>query len=181
MRYYLLVTDILGVLNVIAVLASVFLLLGLVVPRIGQRIAAFREQRPWFLPRVALAVAVVAMSGSLYFSNIGFVPCHLCWYQRILIYPLVLILGIAVLTKHEGYRRYALALPATGLPISIYHYALQWQPALEVIECDPTHPCTTKYFEIYGFITIPFMAGMTSLLILSLLIWADGRTDGLTD
>ena len=80
----------------------------------------------------AFVVAVLATAGSLYFSEVAqFKPCRLCWYQRIAMYPLVVILGIAAWRGDPGVRRYAAPLAAIGAVISTYHYLLEWFPALD--------------------------------------------------
>lgn len=71
-------------------------------------------------------VSLVAMLGSLYFSEVqGFIPCELCWYQRIAMYPLVLILGIATFTNDTKAPRYVLPLSLLGGSISVLHYLEQ--------------------------------------------------------
>jgi disulfide bond formation protein DsbB len=78
--------------------------------------------RLWF----AAAVGVTATLGSLYYSEIvGFVPCTLCWYQRICMYPLAVILPIAAARGDEGVRRYVTPLAVVGAGISAYHYLVQ--------------------------------------------------------
>jgi len=74
-------------------------------------------------------VAVVATSGSLFYSlGLGFYPCELCWYQRILMYPLVVVLGYATLTDWPDVHRVVLPLSVPGLAIALYHSYLQLSP-----------------------------------------------------
>jgi disulfide bond formation protein DsbB len=74
----------------------------------------------------ATVVAIVATAGSLYFSEVlGLIPCELCWYQRILMYPLVLVLGVAALENRSGVYRTALPLSVLGIAIAAYHSWLQ--------------------------------------------------------
>ncbi|MBS2968051.1 disulfide bond formation protein B [Metabacillus sp. KIGAM252] len=112
--------------------------------------------------------------GSLYFSEIvGFVPCDLCWYQRILMYPQVIILGIAIAKKDYSIALYSLILSSIGALISIYHYSLQKIPFLadHAGSCGRI-PCTGEYINWLGFITIPFLAliGFTMIIISSIMI-----------
>ncbi|MFK2825894.1 disulfide oxidoreductase [Bacillus sp. B190/17] len=115
----------------------------------------------------AWGTSFVAMLGSLYFSEVmKYEPCELCWYQRILMYPLVLILGMAVIKKDAAAARYSLLLSATGACISIYHYAIQkidffsnTAPACGRV------PCTGMYINWLGFITIPFLA-LTAFIVI---------------
>ena len=113
----------------------------------------------------------LAMGGSLYLSEVaGLLPCLLCWYQRIAMYPLVLVLGVGVLRGEAGAWRYAVPLSVVGLCISLYHVALQLQPALDVVTCDTGAPCSVRYLAVFGFVSIPWMAGGAFLLITALML-----------
>src|SRR6185436_21069131 len=80
----------------------------------------------------AWIVATVTTLGSLYYSeHAGFVPCELCWYQRILMYPLVLVLGVAVLRRDRAVWMTALAFVVLGAPVSLYHWLVERVPAFE--------------------------------------------------
>ena len=121
----------------------------------------------------ALAVAVVSLAGSLYFSEgAHFAPCKLCWYQRIAMYPLVPVLAVAVWRRDPGVRWYALPLAAIGAGISIYHVLLERYPSLETGACDPENPCSLIWVERFGYLTIPTMALSAFSLIAMLLIVA---------
>ena len=120
---------------------------------------------------LAFVVAAVATSGSLYLSEIaGFLPCTLCWYQRIAMYPLVPMLGLAAWRRDRGAIRYALTLAVTGGVISSYHVVLERNPSLESGVCDPTNPCTVIWIERFHYLTIPTMALSAFALILVLLL-----------
>ena len=85
---------------------------------------------------LAFAVALTATAGSLYFSEVaGLEPCTLCWYQRIAMYPLALILGVAAWRGDWGVRRYAAPLAAIGAVVATYHVALQRLPGLPSTGC----------------------------------------------
>ncbi|MBA4535607.1 disulfide bond formation protein B [Bacillus aquiflavi] len=121
------------------------------------------------------AVSVIAMFGSLYFSEIlQYEPCELCWYQRILMYPLVLLLGIAVIKKDDKIASYSLWMSGIGGLISLYHYLIQKVPffADRALSCGRI-PCTGQYINWLGFITIPFLALVAFIIIFifSLLLW----------
>lgn len=119
---------------------------------------------------LALLVAAVSTGGSLYYSEIaGFVPCTLCWYQRIAMYPLVVLLGVAVLHGEVGVRRYALPLAVLGLPISAYHYLIQQVPSLGSGVCSTATPCSAAWVRELGFVSIPLMAGAGFLAVIALL------------
>jgi disulfide bond formation protein DsbB len=107
----------------------------------------------------AWLVAVAATAGSLYYSEIaGYAPCEFCWYQRIAMYPLALILGIAAFRRDTGVRRYALPLVGVGAALSTYHYLMQHFPDLSVSSCSASAPCTAAWVWEFGFVSIPFMA-----------------------
>lgn len=121
----------------------------------------------------AWLVSIVATGGSLYFSEVlGFVPCVLCWYQRILMYPLIILLGIATYRQDKTISTYVLPLSFIGLVISAYHILIQTFPNLaSEASCKAGVPCTVDSLNLFGFITIPMLAGTAFLLIsLSLLL-----------
>lgn len=119
----------------------------------------------------AWLVALAAMSGSLYFSDVvGFVPCMLCWYQRIAMYPIVFVLGVGLLQKDRTAWRYALPLSSVGLLISLYHISVQYRPSFEIIPCGSGVSCSARYMMVYGLVSIPVMAASAFLLITALLI-----------
>lgn len=107
-----------------------------------------------------LLQAGIAMAGSLFFSEVmNLPPCVLCWYQRIAMYPIVILTAIGIIRNDRKTYISALALSIPGLAISIYHNLLYWKILPESIApCMLGVSCTTKFFEWFGFITIPFMA-----------------------
>lgn len=123
----------------------------------------------------AWAASVLAMFGSLYFSEIRqYEPCVLCWYQRILMYPLVLILGIALIKKDYKAVYYSMWMSGIGALISIYHYSLQKLSFMaDTAPACGRVPCTGQYINWLGFMTIPFLAltAFTIIFVCSLLIW----------
>ena len=136
----------------------------------NQVFSAFQGLELW----MAFIVAATATLGSLYLSEVAhFIPCMLCWYQRIAMYPIAIILLIAAVRRDHGVRIYAATLAVIGAVISFYHRLIQAYPELEGGgSCDPAAPCTAAYIEQFGFITIPYMALSAFLLILALL-WLD--------
>ncbi|WP_188453378.1 disulfide oxidoreductase [Virgibacillus oceani] len=115
----------------------------------------------------AWLVSVIATLGSLYFSEIrGFVPCELCWYQRILMYPLSLILGIATFQNDRSVKKYVFPIAIIGWCISLFHYLEQKVPGFaEIKPCANGVPCSAEYINWLGFITIPFQALVAFTLI----------------
>jgi disulfide bond formation protein DsbB len=122
--------------------------------------------------QLAFVVALVATLGSLYLSEVAhFVPCRLCWYQRIAMYPLPVLLGIAWWKRDAGIRRYVVPLALIGLLISTYHILVERFPSLEDSGvCEVSNPCTIRWVERFGFVTIPTMALAAFALISGLLV-----------
>lgn len=122
---------------------------------------------------LAWLAAIIATLGSLYFSEVmHFIPCMLCWYQRIFMYPLAIILGIAFYRNDQGIYRYVLPLSIIGMLISGYHTLLQKLPYLQQFEmCTTGVPCSKDYIKWLGFITIPLLAFIAfTIITVSLLI-----------
>lgn len=115
----------------------------------------------------AWITAIIAMGGSLFFSErLGFIPCVLCWYQRILMYPLVLFLGIAFYRNDRSIYKYVLPVSALGILVSGTHYALQKIPSMQEFSvCTSGVPCSGQYINLLGFITIPFLALLAFTII----------------
>ena len=123
-------------------------------------------------------VALSATMGSLYFSEIrGYEPCELCWIQRIFMYPLVLIIGIAYLQRNARIAMTTAVLAIIGGAISLYHYGIQKVDFLSdsAPACGRVS-CTGEYINLFGFVTIPFLAltafaliAVSSLLVLKAL------------
>ena len=109
----------------------------------------------------AWLIALVATVGSLFFSEVmQLPPCVLCWYQRIAMYPLVLIIGIGIVARDgERMKIYALPVCLIGLAISVYHNLLYYGILPESIApCTEGISCTSRQIEWLGFITIPLLA-----------------------
>jgi disulfide bond formation protein DsbB len=137
------------------------------------------------LVHLAWAQALVATLGSLYFSQImGLTPCVLCWYQRICMYPLVIVLGVGILLRESRIKLYALPLSLIGLAISVYHNLLYYGVLPESIApCTTGVSCTTRQIGWLGFITIPLLALVAFTVITVCLLLADpaGEADALLD
>ena len=109
---------------------------------------------------VALAAAWIATCGSLYMSEVlGWIPCLWCWYQRIAMYPLAVILAAGLIMRDRNVPKYALFLAIPGALASTYHVLLQKVPAFARLEtCVMGVPCSADYLNLFGFITIPMLA-----------------------
>lgn len=155
----------LAVLSLVAIAGSIALLVYRMVK--GPEAAELLNPGAIWL---AWLVAAVATIGSLIYSGIvGFMPCRLCWYQRIAMYPLSVILLVGAIRREAVVKWYALPLALGGLLTSIYHYLIQVNPGWESGSCDPLNPCSARYVETFGFISIPFMAGAGFMVIATLL------------
>lgn len=154
----------------IADLFSASLLAGLIG---GFALFAHPRTRSRFItaaPSIAAFVAVGATAGSLYFSErAGFIPCELCWFQRIAMYPMALIVPLALLRRDRGIMNSAFVLSGAGLLVSAYHIQLQWFPEREN-SCALDAPCSATWVTGLGVFTIPQMAAMSFFLILMLSI-----------
>ncbi|WP_280769361.1 disulfide oxidoreductase [Salipaludibacillus daqingensis] len=131
------------------------------------------EQKIEFALFGAWGVALVATLGSLYFSEIrNYIPCELCWAQRVFMYPLAITLAIATVKKDARQAYYTLPLSLIGMGFALYHYMLQKIPFLSSAgEACGIIPCNYEYINILGFITIPFLAFLAFLIISLLMVW----------
>lgn len=128
---------------------------------------------------IAWAIAAVATAGSLFFSEYSdFVPCRLCWFQRIAMYPLAALLLIAALRRdRRGGALYALPFPVLGALVAIYHVYIEHNPEAESAGCKVAAPCSAKWIEELGYVTLPVLALTAFAAILSLLLMARTRSD----
>jgi disulfide bond formation protein DsbB len=143
----------------------------------GIRDALWDRLAPSALPLAAL-IGLTAMLGSLYYSEIKhYVPCSLCWYQRIAMYPLPIVLAIAAWKGDDRIRRYVIPLALVGSVISIYHYQLEWFPSQTSVACSATGaPCNAPYFREFGFISLAYMA-LSGFLAIAWLAWIAGQRE----
>lgn len=120
------------------------------------------------LAYLAWVQALIATLGSLYFSEVrDLPPCVLCWYQRIAMYPLVVVLAVGIILRERRLRLYVLPLSLAGLALSVYHNLLYYGVIPEgVTTCTLGVSCTTRQIEWLGFITIPLLA-LTAFSVIS--------------
>lgn len=132
---------------------------------------------------LALGVAAVATLGSLYYSEIeGLLPCDLCWYQRICMYPLTAILAVGVLRRDRTVLWYAAPFVAIGAPLALYHWLVERVPSLsDSTSCSIVAPCAVPYFEELGYVTLAFMDLSAFLLIGALLLIGRARDTTTTE
>jgi len=124
-------------------------------------------------------IALFSTLGSLFFSNvIGLPPCDLCWYQRILMYPLVLLFLTALIRKEKVLAPYALTFSCLGVIVALYQYYLQIGTMLnvkvgEIIPCSVTGTvsCASISDLAFGFVTLPLSSFVAFALIILLLAY----------
>ena len=111
------------------------------------------------LPYIAWVIVLLSIAGSLFFSEVmQLPPCILCWFQRIAMYPLLLIIGAGIITRDAKMKIYALPLCLAGLGVALYHNLLYYGVIPETIApCAEGVPCNVVQIELLGFITIPLM------------------------
>lgn len=169
-----------GVLAVVAIVAIVVLVALRLLGRVSEPAQRWSDRASAAIAPNAFGlawfVALLATAGSLYFSEIAqFDPCRLCWYQRIAMYPLVVILAIAAAFHDRGGAKYGIALATVGAGIAAYHVALEWIPALDTGACDAATPCTLVWFREFGFISLPTLALTAFVLIIVILTAREPR------
>lgn len=123
------------------------------------------------LLQFSLVIALTSTLGSLYFSEIlKLPPCLLCWYQRIFMYPLVVIFAVGIWKKDKNIPYFALPLSIIGVIIAAYHNLLYYKIIPESLApCTLGISCTTKQIEWLGFISIPFLS-LLAFIAITLLV-----------
>ena len=123
--------------------------------------------RDWILLFAAWLVAAVAAAGSLFFSSVvGWAPCVLCWYQRIFLFPLVVVLAVGLFPFDRGVVRYALPLAALGWLVAAYHNLIYAGVVSESLSpCTRGVSCAERHLEAFGFVSIPLLSllGFTAI------------------
>lgn len=165
------VTNILSILTVIAQGGVIVLLL----------LRATTGRFPSIVTKHAMLfawiIALVATLGSLFFSEYaGYNPCKLCWFQRIAMYPLIVMLGLPLLQRERKIPSTAFTLAALGIVLAGYHYLLQLgvAPELPCSAVGYSASCSERFVMNYGYITIPLMS-FTAFATILTLAWASKR------
>jgi len=130
------------------------------------------DQNGWWLIFSCWMLAAIATMGSLFFSEVMEIqPCVLCWYQRIFMYPLVVILLVGMFPLDRNVVRYTLPVAVIGWGISVYHYLLYSGYIPENMQpCSQGVSCTEVNLELLGFITIPMLSILSYTAIIALLL-----------
>ena len=126
----------------------------------------------WMIVFICWLVASVSTLGSLFFSEImELAPCALCWYQRIFMFPLVIILLIGLFPFDKNIIRYALPLAIIGWGFAFYHYLLYSGIIPESIQpCSQGVSCSETYLDLFGFLTIPMLSLISFSIIIGFLL-----------
>ena len=105
--------------------------------------------------------------GSLYFSEVsGFTPCTLCWYQRILMYPLAVLITLGVMRRDDHLPHLVLPFSLLGQGVSVYHFLLQKTPYFgSPSSCGIGVTCSTVWIDWFGIVTIPLLAMVGFMVI----------------
>lgn len=132
----------------------------------------------WTLLFLCWFIVSISTLGSLFFSYVvGFAPCVLCWYQRIFLFPLVIILAMGLFPFDKSVVKYALPLSVAGWLTALYHNLLYSGIIPESIQpCSRGVSCTEKYIDLFGFITIPMLSLLSFSTIITLLFILMRRT-----
>lgn len=156
--------------------AVLLALLSLLVPRVRGAAVELRETLLGGELWLAWAVALTATLGSLFFSELAhFIPCHLCWYQRICMYPLAVILLVGALRRQvRPAVQTAFLFPIVGIGIASYHIYLEQNPGAQTSGCKVGGTtCATEWIDKFGYITIPVLSltAFTAILVLLAVAW----------
>lgn len=155
------VTLFLALLALVALATSVAVVISYVT---GDRLGLWAAIKP-VSTEFAAAVAVTATAGSLYLSEgAHYTPCRLCWIQRGFMYPAAVLLVLALVTKRAALRLVAGGLAVVGLAVAIFHRYEQEFGGIGDF-CQADNPCSLRWVNEFGFLTIPTMAGIGFLTI----------------
>ena len=126
----------------------------------------------WTILFLCWLLVSVSTVGSVFFSHVmEFAPCVLCWYQRIFLFPLVIILAVGLFPLDKSVVKYALPLAVAGWLTALYHNLLYSGIIPESIQpCSQGVSCTEDYIDLFGFLTIPMLSLISFSIIIALLI-----------
>jgi disulfide bond formation protein DsbB len=171
------VITVLAALGIVGQLAVALLVLAGLLRLVGVPgpLASIRDVIWGYELWLAFLVSALATGGSLFLSEIAnFVPCELCWFQRIFMYPLAITTFLAALFNDHRIARYLLPLPVLGACVSIYHLLVENGVVEQTQACLISAPggCATKWIDRFGYMTIPTLALTAFVLIFALLLFA---------
>ncbi|MDP2111336.1 MAG: disulfide bond formation protein B [Thiobacillus sp.] len=130
------------------------------------------QDRGWLLVFIAWMVASVSTLGALFLGEVmGYTPCVLCWYQRIGMFPLVLILAAGLFPFDRSVVRYALPLALAGWLLAMFHWAVASGLVPEsATPCSQGVPCSVEQISWFGFLTLPLLSVLAFSTIIALLV-----------
>jgi disulfide bond formation protein DsbB len=171
------VITVLAALGIVGQLAVALLVLAGLLRLVGVPgpLASIRDVIWGYELWLAFLVSALATGGSLFLSEIAnFVPCELCWFQRIFMYPLAITTFLAALFNDHRIARYLLPLPVLGACVSIYHLLVENGVVEQTQACLISAPggCATKWIDKFGYVTIPTLALTAFVLTFALLLFA---------
>lgn len=137
---------------------------------------ALMQSSRWTPRFAAWLVALVATAGALFMGEVmGMTPCVLCWYQRIAMFPLVVVLGLGLLETDGRSVRYAMPLAAAGWVIALYHCLVFWGLVTEaLVPCGKGGSCADADVQVAGFVPIPLLS-LIAFTAISVLLWWSRR------
>ena len=158
--------------QILLVLVILLALASLVVPGARRALVRLRDSIAGTELWLAWGVALIATLGSLWFSEYAnYLPCRLCWFQRIAMYPLAIVLLVGALRRDvRAAVQYAFVLPILGAAVSIYHIWIEMHPEDESKGCKISGSCATKWIDEFGYVTIPTLA-LTAFVAIGALLW----------
>ncbi len=141
--------------------------------------------------------ALVATLGSLYFSTFGdpwknilahnlfpvdngLLPCELCWFARILMYPIVITSFVGMLKEDRHFTDYILPVSVLGIFLDTFHYALQKFHVVNPFGCTLSNPCNALQVQYFGFVTIPFLA-LVAFIVITILCLINMRLNRISE
>ena len=126
----------------------------------------------WTILFLCWLIACISALGSLFFSEImHFAPCVLCWYERVCLYPLVVIFSTGLFSLDKSVVRFSLPLAIIGWLITLYHNLLYSGIIPESIQpCSQGVSCTEEYINLFGIFSIPMLALISFSMIIALLL-----------
>ncbi len=131
----------------------------------------------WMLLFAAWMIALLATAGSLFFSYVmEFAPCVLCWYQRICLFPLVVILARGLLPFDRGAVRYGLPLAILGWLVAVYHSLVYTGVVPEsLLPCSRGVSCMEEYISLFGWLSIPVLSVLAFTTLVAILLTLQRR------
>ena len=131
----------------------------------------------WTIIFICWIIATISTLGSLFFSEVmNLEPCSLCWYQRVFMFPLVIILLFGLFPFDKNIIKYSLPIAIAGWGVAFYHYLLYSGFIPENLQpCSQGVSCSETYLDLFGFLTIPLLSLISFTLILALLFLSKWR------